>query len=91
MACNHQRAVERAEAWCAQCGAYRKAELGHWTPWSLPEVVLLAAKVMERQQPDGTHFVPTCKYCESQEGTPDGEKFVHGSECEWEALEKLLT
>lgn len=35
-------------------------------------------------------FVPTCRYCGTQRGTPDGEHFVHETSCPWEKLRAVV-
>jgi hypothetical protein len=35
-------------------------------------------------------YIPTCRYCGSQEGTVDGEEFVHKETCAWLRLRNAL-
>jgi hypothetical protein len=39
---------------------------------------------------DGGFFIPTCRYCGSQRGTPDGQEFVHADTCAWDRVKKTL-
>jgi hypothetical protein len=35
-------------------------------------------------------FVPTCRYCGSVTGTPDGQEFVHAETCAWDRVKRAL-
>lgn len=35
-------------------------------------------------------YIPTCRYCGSQRGTPDGEEFEHKETCSWLRLKNAL-
>lgn len=40
--------------------------------------------------PEDSAYIPTCRYCGTQEGTADGEDFKHKETCAWLRLKTAL-
>jgi hypothetical protein len=39
---------------------------------------------------DDSSFIPTCRYCGTQRGTPDGGEFEHEPTCAWLLLKTAI-
>lgn len=40
--------------------------------------------------PDDTSFIPACRYCGTERGTPDGQEFQHNEGCAWVVLKTAI-